>query len=698
MRKVIFATVALALLVFSPVSAQQEDQQLFQMALAMEREEGNLEEAIILYQRVVQETEDEVLAAKAQLLIGICHEKLGNTEAQKAYALVIEKYPQQTAQVAAARTRMAELTAKMQSEPFLTHLYSQSKDEFYLEAQSLSPDGTKLLGIDISTGQNVAYKDLASGKFVHITNFDWGSEDQGYTYDPVWSPDGENVVFNYCGFGDGVWELRVADLKGESRTIYRGGSYNEGTIYPCNWFPEGEAILAIQITKANIVQLGVVPVDGGDFELIYEPGLPTDANFIPNARSYFQVDLSPDGKYVVFDKAEDDVKKLYILDVDSKTVRPLSDTPASDSQPLWSPDGRYIAFLSDRAGNKTLWAIPMDKEGNRQGQPFLLRESMENAGLGNWTAQGITYANWLAIRDIYTMAVDPRTGAPTGKPQQLDFRPAGHNSFPVYSPDGKFIAFVAKPRQEPPLRNVHIVRVSGGEARSFRVPSKNHWNAAQDFNWLPDGSGVSFTGETSNETPGMEESTRPYGLFQLELATGVWQTWEMPGESWTRCEWRGDGQGFYYTRVTADRKCEAFARDLQTGNDRFISDECGIMLRCSRDYKSFASTRGGKIKIMDAQTGEILKEFDALGLPPLGRPAWSPDGEYMLSWGSSKTSYHVISCADGTSQEFDIAESLPEGSIGAFDWSPLGDQVAFSFKFTQWDSYLIANVIPEDKK
>jgi hypothetical protein len=41
---------------------------------------------------------------------------------------------------------------------------------------------------------------------------------------------------------------------------------------------------------------------------------------------------------------------------------------------------------------------------------------------------------------------------------------------------------------------------------------------------------------------------------------------------------------------------------------------------------------------------------------------------------------------------------LPEGSIGAFDWSPLGDQVAFSFKFTQWDSYLIANVIPEDKK
>ena len=698
MSKVTFITVALALLLFSPVSAQQEDQQLFQMALAMEREEGNLEEAISLYQRVVQETEDEVLAAKAQLLIGICHEKLGNTEAQKAYELVIEKYPQQTAQVAAARTRMAELMAKMQSEPSLTHLYSQSKDEFYLEAQSLSPDGTKLLGIDISTGQNVAYKDLATGKFVHITNFDWGSEDQGYTYDPVWSPDGENVVFNYCGFGDGVWELRIADLKGESRTIYRGGLYNEGTIYPCNWFPGGDAILAIQITKANVVQLGVVPVAGGDFKLIYEPDLPTDVKYIPIAWTYFQVDLSPDGKHVVFDKAEGNVKKLYILDIDSKTVRPLSDTPASDSYPLWSPDGQHIAFLSDRAGNKTLWAVPMDKDGNRKGPSFLLRESMENAGLGNWNAQGITYSNLLAIRDIYTMAVDPRTGAPTGKPQQLDFRPTGHNSFPVYSPDGKFIAFVAKPQQEPPLRNVHIFPVSGGNARSFRVPSKNHWNAAQDFNWLPDGSGISFTGETSNETPGMEESTRSYGFFHLDLDTGVWQVRETPGESWTRCEWRGDGQGFYYSSMSSDRKLKTFARDLQTGTDHLITDEGGFLLRCSRDYKSFASTRGGKIKVMDAQTGEILQEFDSLGLPPLGRPAWSPDGKYILSWGSAEYSYHVISCADGTSQGFDISADLPEGAIGGFDWSPLGDQMAFAFKFNQWDTYLISNVIPEDEK
>ncbi|MBU8870180.1 MAG: tetratricopeptide repeat protein [Gemmatimonadales bacterium] len=699
MRKVILVTVALALLVISSVNAHQEDQKLFQMALSMEREEGNLAEAIRLYQRVIQETEDEVLAAKAQLMIGICHEKLGNTEAQKAYELVIEKYPHQTAQVAAARTRMADLMAKMQSEPFLSHLYSKNDDGFYFEAQSLSPDGTKIVGIDFATGQNVVYKDLTTGKLVNITNFEWSNPEHGYTYDPVWSPDGKEIVFDFCGFADEVWEIRVADLEGVSRTIYRNESDEAGTIYPCDWFPEGDAILAIHITKANEVQLGVIPIEGGEFESIYEPDLPLDANFIPTAWAYFQVDLSPDGTHVVFDKAEGDIKKLYVLDIETKKAHGLFDTPASDSQPFWSPDGKHIAFLSDRAGSKTLWAVSVDESGSPEGKPVLMRDSMEHAKLGNWNAQGITYSNLVSMRDIYTMPVDPRTGAPAGKPQQLDFRPTGFNFYPAYSPDGTSLAFVSKPQEEPPLRNVHIVPVSGGEGRSFRIPSKNHWAAPQDFAWLPDGSGVSFTGETSSETPGWEDGSVPFRFFRLQIDTGMWQTYALQGEKWGRAEWRGDGQAFYYVHVSPDHQTvEISERDLQTGTDRVITEEGGPLLKCSRDYKTFATNSDGKIKIVDPQTGEILKELDNLGLPPLGRPSWSPDGENLLSWGPQKNSYNVISCADGTSQNFDISESLPEGTAGAFDWSPQGDQVAFTFRFLKVDTYLISNLIPEDKK
>ena len=41
---------------------------------------------------------------------------------------------------------------------------------------------------------------------------------------------------------------------------------------------------------------------------------------------------------------------------------------------------------------------------------------------------------------------------------------------------------------------------------------------------------------------------------------------------------------------------------------------------------------------------------------------------------------------------------LPKGELVRFDWSPLGDQIAFSFRFRKADSYIIRNVLPQDKK
>lgn len=592
----------------------------------------------------------------------------------------------------------SRLMAKKPSEPSLTHIWSMDDDDFLLEAQSLSPDGTKLLGIHISrpTGQNVAYKDLNTGKFEFVTNFDWMSAGHGYTYNPVWSPNGKEIVFNFCGWNSTVWELRVADIKGKSRTIYRGESKDKGKIYPCKWFPEGDTILAIHITSDNRLQLGVVSVQGGDFEVIYEPDVSADANFQPDASLYFQVDLSPDGKHIVFHKVEADGKNLYVLDIASKTVKALTDTQARDSQPLWSPDGNHIAFLSNRGESQALWTVPVDKEGNPEGQPYLIWNSMEYARLSNWTANGIAYSNWVVKRDIYTMAVDPQTGAPTGKPEQLDFQPKETNSNPIYSPDGKFIAFVMNSPGEPPVRKIGIYPVSGGEARNFQIPSKNFWVALHDLRWLPDGSGISFCGTTSNETPGWKEGMKAYRLFHLDLDTGEWRTLTLDGGGYNRSEWRGDGQGYYYTRNMSAGKCDIVDKDIQTGNERIL---CGIepglyTLRCSRDYTKLAfSTNLEGIEIIDTKTGEKLKEFEKFELS-----SWSPDGRYIMARRGSKPSYHVISYADGTRQEYDLSENLPKGDRWFFDWSPLGNQVAFAFRVSQFDAYIIRDVIPAEKK
>lgn len=85
MKKYTLLIIALVLLVLSfASSAPQNGYDLFQKALAKERGEGNLEEAIALYQKVIKETKDESLAAKAQLRVGICLEKLGQKKAKEA--------------------------------------------------------------------------------------------------------------------------------------------------------------------------------------------------------------------------------------------------------------------------------------------------------------------------------------------------------------------------------------------------------------------------------------------------------------------------------------------------------------------------------------------------------------------------------------------------------------------------------------
>jgi len=97
MKKSAILAAVVILVAFSLTTlALQNGYDLFQKALAKERAEGNLEEAISLYQQVIKEAKDESLSAKAQFRIGICYEKLGQKKAklaQEAFQKVINEYP-----------------------------------------------------------------------------------------------------------------------------------------------------------------------------------------------------------------------------------------------------------------------------------------------------------------------------------------------------------------------------------------------------------------------------------------------------------------------------------------------------------------------------------------------------------------------------------------------------------------------------
>lgn len=78
--------------------------------------------------------------------------------------------------------------------------------------------------------------------------------------------------------------------------------------------------------------------------------------------SPLSLDVSPDGKRIAFDLLGD----LYDLPVTGGKARRLTSGMALDSQPVYSPDGRTILFLSDRSGAENLWLMDADGKNVRQ--------------------------------------------------------------------------------------------------------------------------------------------------------------------------------------------------------------------------------------------------------------------------------------------------------------------------------------------
>ena len=72
-------------------------------------------------------------------------------------------------------------------------------------------------------------------------------------------------------------------------------------------------------------------------------------------------DVSPDGRTILFDLLGD----IYALDAAGGTARPLLTGDAFETQPVFSPDGKQIAFISDKSGAANLWVANADGSHSR---------------------------------------------------------------------------------------------------------------------------------------------------------------------------------------------------------------------------------------------------------------------------------------------------------------------------------------------
>jgi Tol biopolymer transport system component len=79
-------------------------------------------------------------------------------------------------------------------------------------------------------------------------------------------------------------------------------------------------------------------------------------SFDTNEGTWMNLDVSPDGRQIVFDLLGD----IYIMPIEGSGTSParrLTSGPVFDMQPRFSPDGRRIAFTSDRDGLWNIWTM-----------------------------------------------------------------------------------------------------------------------------------------------------------------------------------------------------------------------------------------------------------------------------------------------------------------------------------------------------
>ena len=146
--------------------------------------------------------------------------------------------------------------------------------------------------------------------------------------------------------------------------------------------------------------------------------------------------FSPDGRQIVFAATAEKAgaHDLFVINADGSNRRRLTTHPDSDTTPTWSPDGKEIAFTSDRTGRPQIYIM----SASGTGQPRRLPIPDRDADRPTWAPSPYNEIAYTALNgpgwDIKIHDLG------TGQTKQLTFG-EGTNESPVYSPSGRHLAF-----------------------------------------------------------------------------------------------------------------------------------------------------------------------------------------------------------------------------------------------------------------
>src|SRR6202790_5158937 len=222
---------------------------------------------------------------------------------------------------------------------------TDTSEEVAHVAPAWSPDGRKIV-----------FQNLVRTKFdIRTVNLDskqmnWITNDSLTNIRPSWSPLGRFIYFSsYRSGGINIWRARVnkdGTLSGSLQQVTTGAGQDVEVAVS----PDSKRLAYATLRQnADIWRLPVSPQTG------LTNGTPEAV--ISTTREDSRGAWSPDGKMVAFNSDRSGDMNIWLYTFADSTTRQLTTGHGGDFQPNWSPDEKTIAFFSSRSGSPNIWEV-----------------------------------------------------------------------------------------------------------------------------------------------------------------------------------------------------------------------------------------------------------------------------------------------------------------------------------------------------
>jgi Tol biopolymer transport system component len=329
---------------------------------------------------------------------------------------------------------------------------------------------------------------------------------------PAVSPDGHQIAFRSEREGGGIF---VMGLMGESVRRVTDSGFNPA------WSPDGAEILYATEGIDN-------PRTRRYPSEIYRVNLATENRRLVLKGDAVQPSWSPHGFRIAYwGRSSSGQRVVWTVPAGGGEAVQATEGTSIDWNPVWSPDGRSLYFVSDRSGITNLWRLPIDERSGRvRGKPEPVTTSGQAAMLLSLARDGrhIAYASDETRTVLEKVAFAPASGATAGPAATITETPNMIATLDA-SRDGRWLVYQTSLPQE----DLFVIHPDGSGLRRL---TQDDFKDRQP-RWSPDGTRIAFY---SNRGGKYEIWTLRADGSQLERAAVI------PGRQAFHPIWSPDGR------------------------------------------------------------------------------------------------------------------------------------------------------------